>query len=250
MRVEKLNDTQIKVVLNKDEIEEKRIDVKGILKGSSKAKESLNSLVYEAIDQAGVEVDEKSFVSLDIPHVSDERVEFILTILDISNKSELDALRTISSLFKSLGYGDELEHELDEFEKTISSWGTPDNLYGENKTKTTTNTKQPGKSVAKPSASKAAPSKPMIYSFENIEYLAKVAAIFLNNKITFVDSKVYQKDARYFLVLTKKSTTKIEKAEAILAEYGFKVNQHEYVLEEHGKLLIKKDAINVLNTYF
>lgn len=250
MRVEKLNDTQIKVVLDQDEIKEKNIDVKGILRGSSKAKEALNSLVIEAIDQVGVEVDEKNFVTLDIPHVSDESVEFVLTILDISDKSELDALRTISSLFESLGYGDELSKELKEFEERISGWGTPENPYGERKSKTPTNTKQPEKSVAKPVASKSVLTKPMIYSFENIEYLAKVAAIFLNNKITFIDSKVYQKDARYFLVLTKKSTTKVEKVEAILAEYGLKVNQHEYVLEEHGKLLIKKDAINVLNTYF
>lgn len=245
MEVKKLSDKQIKVSLNREEIEEKNIDVKGILKGSSQAKESITELIYEVIEQVGVKVDGDSFVSLDIPHASEDNVELVLTILDIGGKSEMDALRTISNLFKSLGYGNELEDELNEFEEKMSGWGTPDDIYGE---RTNTMKKMPKKTSSP--TSKTIKTKPIIYSFENIEYLAKVASILLSNKITFIDSKVYQKDARYFLVLTKKSTTKIEKAEAILSEYGVKVNQHEYVLKEHGKLLIKNDAINVLNTYF
>lgn len=248
MKIEKISESQIKIILSKAEIKEKKIDIRGMLNGSSKAKAALNEVVYEAIEQVGLELDQNSFISLNVPYADEDSVELELNILDLNSKSELEAIQTVTNLLRTLGYADDMtEEELEECEEEVKRHLK----YSKNSTNSSvkvpsTKNKSPVKST---SATKMN-AKPIIYTFENMEYLSKIAKIFLNNKITFSESKVYKKDSKYFLVLTKKNTTKIDRAETILSEFGSKINYHECVLEEHGNLLIKEDAINILNTYF
>lgn len=246
MDIKKVSDTEIRIILNKTDMEEKNIDIQEILKGSSSAKDALNNLIYEAIDKVDLHVDKKNKFLLDIPFATDDSLELALTVLDINSASELEALQAISNLFKNFGLEYDFLSELDEYDKAITKQlksynnvlkkdSQPDNNIKTSKTK-------------KNKVSSRV--KPIIYSFDCIEYLLKVTQFFINNKITFNDSKLYKKDKKYFLLLTKKTTTKMERAEAILSEYGNKVNCHEYVLEEHGELMIKENALKILNEYF
>lgn len=248
MKIEKINDTKIKVVLSRAEIKEKNIDIRGMINGSSKAKEALNELIFEAIEQVGVELDANSFISLNVPYASEDSIELELNILDLESKSELEAIQAVTNLIRTLGLTDEMtDAELEDYEEEVKRRIKSSLQEEKPKSKSSSSTK---KSPTKSTVTSKVSTKPIIYTFENMEHLSKVAKIFLNNKITFSESKVYQKDSKYFLVLIKKNTTKIDRAETILSEFGSKIYHHECVLEEHGSLLVKEDAINILNTYF
>lgn len=251
MKIEKISDTQIKLIMTNEELDEKDISIEGIRLSSNRTKEALNNLVRDIIIDSGMDVPGNSFISIDITNVSIDSVTFILSILNLESKSEIDALKMINDLFKGMGYGNDEEWE--EYERELKKHLSFDeNTNDEKSVKTVTKTKDKSsvdKKSFKPSESKTK-SKPITYVFPNMEFIAKVASLFTNNKITFADSKVYKMDTKYFLILKKKSTTKTEKAEVILSEFGSKINYHEYVLEEHGELVIKKDALGILNKYF
>jgi len=258
MKIEKISDTQIKLVLTNEELDEKDISIEGIRSSSYRTKEALNNLVRDIILESDMMVSGSSFISVDIADISGDSVTFILSVLDLEAKSERDALKLINELFKSSGYSgdedwDEYEAELRKHLLFNDDDEDEDDMEDEKPIRTATKTKDKSSSIDKkpfkPAPSKTKP-KPITYVFPNMEFIAKVASLFNSNKITFADSKVYKMDTKYFLILNKKSTTKIEKAEAILSEYGSKANYHEYVLDEHGELVIKKDALNILNKYF
>ncbi len=61
------------------------------------------------------------------------------------------------------------------------------------------------------------------------------------------ESSLYKYQQWYVLSLSGFLT---KKAQATLEEYGMKVNTSAGVLNEHGKLLINKDALDVINKYF
>lgn len=251
MDIKKISEKEVRIILNKTDMEEKNIDIRAILRGSSSAKDALNSLIYEAIEKVNLQIDNKNkFLSLDIPFANEESIELVLTVLDISSRSELEALQSLSNLFKNLGYEYDFLSELGEFDKEISKQlkSYSDTFKSDVKSENYTRSSKSSKTTK--STKISSKIRPLIYSFDCIEYLVKVTQLFINNKITFNESKLYKKDKKYFLSLTKKTTTKMERAEAILSEYGTKVNCHEYVLEEHGELMIKENALKILNEYF
>ena len=236
MKIEKISENQIKFVLTHNDLMQRNIQLRELAYGSAKAQ----NLFKEIMERAAVECD--FHMSPDTPLVIEaipvDKNGMTVVVTKVSNPA--NAENGFSHLFGGLS---QIPQAL--FPKL------PFNIPG-----------FPGHAhhpvQAHPAAQPAAATQPKrqennansIFIFNSIDDVAKaVKRVFP----VLCHSSLYKYNGEFYLVIRNDNKNKLEASqEPLLTEHGRKFSNSElsslYLLE-HGEVLIKSDAVNVLTTY-
>ncbi len=214
MKIEKINDNQIKFFLTKKDLKLRDIKIQELAYGSEKTQE----LFHEIMEQANEECNFKSEnIPLMIEAVPLAPEELMIIVTKISNNSELEdkfnMLTNIKKEYNENAEKDELEKESKLEEKTISK------------------------------------NSIVIYSFTNLDNTINATKAI--NNLFSGESILYKLNGVYFLILFNiNKSSKISNIKIILSEYGIQYKSNvlskQYILE-HGKKIIDKNAVSLLS---
>lgn len=238
MKIEKINENKIRCTLTRSDLEIRHLKLSEIAYGTDKARALFRDMIAEATHQFGFETDNMPLMIEAIP-MSNECI-----ILDITKVSDPEELDTRFSRFSQSGSDliedypkdflpDGADEVLDLFQKLLDH--RMKNL-----------SKDDREQQAVELASELDMRK--LYVFPNLEQVRKASTIL---KDTYQgDNRLYKNEENhyFYLVITKSSHTPEEfnKVCNILSEYGANqkyTTSNEAYMQEHYKLLLKKDAL-------
>lgn len=237
MKIEKINDHQIRCTLTKQDLASRNIKLSELAYGNSKARSLFKDMMAQAAEEFGFETDDLPLMVEAIPMASDS---IVLIVSKVEYPDELD---TRFSQFTE---------DMDDIEDTFQPL--------ENKPKTAANDIIEMYKKAEAAAKKASDNMKnastyiditKLFVFHNMEDIIRLAHV--------IDSSydgtnlLYKNptDNLYYLVVSKSQHTPEEfnKVCNIISEYGSQCdlaqNQRAYFLE-HYKQIIGNDAIHTL----
>jgi adapter protein MecA 1/2 len=243
MKLEKINDNQIRCTLTKADLADRQIKLSELAYGSEKAKSLFRDMMLQANAEFGFEANDIPLMIEAIPMPNDC---IVLIITKVSDPEELD---TRFSKFSPSNV-DVLDVSA-ESKKTVSAEGADEVLDIFKRMM-----EQHIKGVEKQQEEKPAKIADEIdltrlYCFGNLESIIEAAHVLKN--YYHGENRLYKNNSRklYYLVLSKSSHTPEEfnKICNILTEYGsnepYKKSTESY-MAEHYDLVIKKDALQKL----
>lgn len=264
MKIEKINDNQIKCILNKSDLETRNINPSELAYGTDKANELFREMTEQADKKFGFKIDNTPIMIEAIP-LPNESIALIIT--KIEDPEELDTrfskfspskedFETARSMETELAKGklnkaNEILNLLNSFKdvladssKKLASSGS-DNKSEPSSDKTSGND---GSGSAK-ECSSINKNLIMIYSFKNIDTIIELSKV-LASRYNGTNS-LYRKNDTYYLVIDKgpHSPEDFNQICNIICEYGNKTNLTEFsesYLEEHFDLILKSDALKNL----
>lgn len=218
MKIEKVNENQIRCTLSKKDLADRQIKLSELAYGSEKAKGLFRDMIEQANYEFGFEVDDIPLMIEAIP-LSGENI--VLQITKVEYPEELD---TRFSKFS--------EASEDEEEVGAESSILPE-LQGEKADVLSNLTK--------------------MFEFKNLEQMERLAQVL--GGYYDGENDLYKDEAknRFFLLVQKSNHTPEEfnKVCNVISEYAVHrkyVPAKEAFLKEHGKLLVKGNALQVLES--
>lgn len=211
MKIEKISENQIKFLLTNEDLKEREIKLSELAQGSEKAQSFFRDIMTEAMLDCGFDASNTPLMIEAMPVTMD-------TVMIIVSKvtKEVDINKTVSLTPKSieerkfkqgsLKMVDDMKH----FEEETDE----ENVY--------------------------------IYSFKNLDDI-----ISLSNRMHGIyngKNMLYKYQDRFFLSMQKSECFEND-LDAIILEYGQKHISNiisKYYLSEHGEIIIKQDALNIL----
>lgn len=280
MKIERLNENQIRCTLNKSDLASRQLKINELAYGSDKAKELFRDMMQQASYELGFEAEDTPLMIEAIP-VSSECIVLIVTKVD--NPEELD---TRFSRFSPSDSDDDnfdfddietiegndysdfslptANEELDECAATDEE-GLPEdelmnifnrvkeyfNKDSDNKASHTSPSKQPDKGTTDKPEHRESANISRVFSFSSLDDITNAACII---DTFFKDANsVYKNpsDRRYYLCISKnKCTSKdFNKVCNILSEYGQKesgFDNHIGFFAEHCECIIGEHALHIL----
>ncbi len=244
MKLEKLNDNQIRCTLTKADLADRQIKLSELAYGSEKAKSLFRDMMLQANAEFGFEANDIPLMIEAIPMPNDC---IVLIITKVSDPEELD---TRFSKF-SPGSADTLD-TVAEPKKTVTPEGADEVLdlfkrMVEQHLKGTPEEKKEEERVTVADDIDLT----RLYCFGDLDSIIDAAHVLKN--YYHGENRLYKNNARklYYLVLSKSSHTPEEfnKICNILTEYGSNepyTKSMEAYMSEHYDLVIKKDALQKL----
>ena len=243
MKLEKINDNQIRCTLTKADLADRQIKLSELAYGSEKAKSLFRDMMLQANAEFGFEANDIPLMIEAIPMPNDC---IVLIITKVSDPEELD---TRFSKFSPSNV-DVLDVST-ESKKTVSAEGADEVLDIFKRMM-----EQHIKGLEKQQEEKPAKIADEIdltrlYCFGNLESIIEAAHVLKN--YYHGENRLYKNSSRklYYLVLSKSSHTPEEfnKICNILTQYGsnepYKKSTESY-MAEHYDLVIKKEALQKL----
>lgn len=254
MRIEKVNDTQIRCTLTKEDLAERQIKLSELAYGSEKAKTLFRDMMQQAATEFGFEADNIPLMIEAIPLSTDA---IILIITKVEYPEELD---TRFSQFSPASADDESENE--------NLVPTPPMLEGaEDIMKLLNKLKEKSKEIsdriaeplkedspkAEPSTEASAPTPlTKLYVLDSMDTAMKIASIV--SQIYTGENELYhnKKDSKYYLFLHSNSlsTAEFNKTCNILSEYAKQEHLSvatEAFFKEHYECILPSFALQTLN---
>ena len=278
MKIEKLNENQIRCTLNKSDLASRHLKINELAYGSDKAKELFRDMMQQASFELGFEAEDTPLMIEAIP-ISAECIVLIVTKVD--NPEELD---TRFSRFSPSDSDDDDSFDFDDIEtidsNNYSSYSLPkaneeldesaateeeNNSIPEDdlmnildRVKEYFNKESTGKKIdkAEPPADKPAPEETVshitrVFSFDSLDDIISVSRII--DRFYHDNNSVYKNpsDKRYYLTISKNKTSAkdFNKVCNILSEYGKKENQFDNYtgfFSEHCDCIVKDHAMHIL----
>ena len=278
MKIEKLNENQIRCTLNKSDLASRHLKINELAYGSDKAKELFRDMMQQASFELGFEAEDTPLMIEAIP-ISAECIVLIVTKVD--NPEELD---TRFSRFSPSDSDDDDSFDFDDIEtidsNNYSSYSLPkaneeldesaateeeNNSIPEDdlmnildRVKEYFNKESTGKKIdkAEPPAEEPAPEETVshitrVFSFDSLDDISSVSRII--DRFYHDNNSVYKNpsDKRYYLTISKNKTSAkdFNKVCNILSEYGKKENQFDNYtgfFSEHCDCIVKDHAMHIL----
>ena len=278
MKIEKINDNQIRCTLNKADLAARHLKISELAYGSDKAKALFRDMMQQASAELGFDAEDIPLMIEAIP-VSAECIVLIVTKVD--NPEELD---TRFSRFSPSDSDDDDSFDFDDIEtidsNNYSSYSLPkaneeldesaateeeNNSIPEDdlmnildRVKEYFNKESTGKKIdkAEPPADKPAPEETVshitrVFSFDSLDDISSVSRII--DRFYHDNNSVYKNpsDKRYYLTISKNKTSAkdFNKVCNILSEYGKKENQFDNYtgfFSEHCDCIVKDHAMHIL----
>ena len=244
MKLEKLNDNQIRCTLTKDDLADRQIKISELAYGSEKAKSLFRDMMLQANAEFGFEANDIPLMIEAIPMPNDC---IVLIITKVSDPEELDTRFSkfspsttdtldVSSDTKKNIVAEGADEVLDIFKRMMEQ-----HLKGLEETKKEDTTVTVADDI----------DLTRLYCFGNLESIVDAAHVLKD--YYHGDNRVYKNTSRklYYLILSKSSHTPEEfnKICNILTEYGSNepyTKSTEAYMAEHFDLVIKKDALQKL----
>ncbi len=250
MKIEKINDNQIRCTLNKSDLIDRELRISELAYGTEKAKALFRDMIQQAFYEFGFEVDDIPLMIEAIP-VSTECL--ILVITKVEDPDELD---TRFSKFSSLGPQDaEDKSEADEdsyADEIINSFDRIDFNSDEAEEESKDILDSSDSETEDKSNLQVSPNLIRVYSFRSLKEVTELANILLgyyNGDNTLYKNPV---NSSYYLVISMSHHTPEEfnKTCNIISEYG-KPERYTYAspafYNEHYEIIVKNHALQILS---
>lgn len=260
MKIEKVNDNQIRCTLTKDDLSDRELKISELAYGTEKAKSLFRDMMQQAAYEFGFEAEDIPLMIEAIPLSADC---IILIITKVEDPEELDT--RFSKFAPSLNDEDTEDNyaELPQFDGADDVLGLFKKIHDE-KMKTDAKRKdnfvplpeaisnpKPEPKTAKVSKEAANVDLTKIYTFSSFDDITRLAVVL--NGYYFGSNSLYKNTSSglYYLTLSKSTHTPEEfnRVCNILSEYGNQVKYSaasEAFLEEHNDLFVKEDALQKL----
>lgn len=219
MKIEKISDTQIKFILNREDFAERGLSLAELTYNSEKVQRLFKDMMELAFVETGFEADRTPLVIEAVP-ISLDSVMVIVTKTDKENVAD----SPVSSLFSRLSRENEEFLSAVKTEKFRNYQGITDGRQ------------------------KRVPKNIAIYSFESLDDVSLAAARL--NAFFRGASSLYKYEGKYYICLQlpfKTAVLKMGELENVLGEYGEKHVSNTVsrgFLLEHGETLINANAVN------
>lgn len=255
MRIEKVNDTQIRCTLTKEDLAERQIKLSELAYGSEKAKTLFRDMMQQAAAEFGFEADNIPLMIEAIPLSTDA---IILIITKVEYPEELD---TRFSQFSPASPEDEAEAEHPAPAPPVLE-GSDDimkllNKLKEKSKELSEKEKEPSSEEVKEETVveevKQAPSMTKLFALDNMDAAIKVSSIV--SQVYNGENELYynKKDSKYYLFLHSSSLpiAEFNKACNILSEYAKQEQVSaatEAFYQEHHQCVLPSYALQTLNS--
>lgn len=243
MRIEKINDNQIKCTLTKADLETRQLQLSELAYGSEKAKNLFRDMMEQASLDFGFEVDNMPLMIEAIP-LPNECIVLIITKVDDPEELDTRFAKFAPSTEATAG---------EPGEDSVSLPEGADNILDMFRKLLDRHLKSATDSTAKQSPVVLAEDLDLtrVYAFESLDTIIQAAHILKNFYQGRNSLYKNESDSGYRLVVRKSSHTPEEfnKVSNILSEYGTNekyVPASEAYLEERGALIIRDEALQKL----
>ncbi len=251
MRFEFIDENKIKIKITKSDLEERELKITELAYGSDKAREFFQEVMELAYEELGFDVNNIPIVVEAVP-ISLEEINVFVTKL----VSPDDLEQTLEHLPEKRMQKQNIE--LDFLREKLEE--AKDNIFNDLSNRKAIRLDPNGRDKARENKADIAKSQDTekspkdkayitIFSFDSID-TAVFATKRIPKDITFKSSLVLNNERFYLTIETKKMNhNEFIKIEDRLFEYGEKhisTIESKQLLAEHGEIIIKKDAINVL----
>lgn len=253
MKIEKINDNQIRCTLNKNDLASREIKISELAYGTEKAKNLFRDMMQQAAYEFGFEADDLPLMIEAIP-MSAESIVLIITKVD--DPEELDTrFSKFTPSYEDIDDFGDLDtigdaEDFSDVDDVLELFSAPDRdssptLYAG------TNGSDGKHSLEDVEKKQENQNVIRFYSFDNFSTIEQLARV-LNN--IYMGRNSLYKDSRrqiYHLVLTKSDHTPQEfnKVLNIVSEYGTKENassEKEDFFREHYQIIIDGSALQIL----
>ncbi len=236
MKIEKVNDNQIRCTLTREDLADRQIKLSELAYGSEKARSLFRDMIQQANYEFGFETNDIPLMVEAIP-LSSESV--ILVITKVEYPEELD------TRFSKFSEVDEDFLSRDESEISQSTQGADDILDLFEKIRKKDSEKEKEDSVEVPH------DLTKMFEFMNLDSVLRAAHVV--NGFYVGENDLYKdiQKKRFYLLLHKSDHTPAEfnKVCNMISEYAYQRNYSSSIAAyfgEHGKPIIKKNALQVL----
>jgi len=239
MKIEKINDNQIKFLLSNEDLYNRNIRLDELAYGSEKAQ----GLFREIMERAGDECDfhTSSDTPLVIEAIPMNHDGIMIIVTKVANPE---------SLSERFGLGEFLKNDTPPpFGDVLQAMSSGLAASGAKKKKPPKNTKGDT-----PKTKSLPVSKHSIFIFKSFDQVVQ-ASIRLSGSIRH-NTALYKHKGQYYLMLENAKSKLSVNHEGILCEYGTKLGSHDapkeiskMFLTEHGEVIIKRNAISILAAY-
>ena len=264
MKIEKLNDNQIRCILNKEDLEQRELRLSELAYGSPKAKALFRDMMEKAAADCGFEVDNIPLMIEAIP------VSLDCLILVVTKVEDPEVLDTRFSRFSSMANEEDME-DLEEDEADIpfemeglpfhsdSPQDGPDSLEDkENGSVDVLETFNKAIAAAKqgylnkqPKAETPQPRSDQVYAFLSLDEVIKVSGFLA--PFYQGDSSLYKDTVQgvYYLTLLRNGTDQklFDRACTICVDHSESIDTtyaSSFYFKEHFKPILESDALNTL----
>lgn len=239
MKIEKLNDNQIRCTLTRADLADRQIKLSELVCGTEKAKSLFQDMMRQASSEFGFEAEDMPLMIEAVPAASDS---IILIITKVDDPEELDS--KFSKFGSSMGEIDKKRNVLDKLE------GADEIIDLINKVKEAVT--ESAKQVAEKAKKQELPRVRM-FSFSTIDCVIHACHLL---KDVYKGENILYKDKIndiYVLVLTQSdhSLAEFNKVCNMLTEFGYLEKASQSVLaflEEHCEIIVSSNAIQKLST--
>ena len=256
MKIEKVNDNQIRCYLSKEDMESRQLHLKELAYGTEKAKRLFHELMQEAYKRFGFETENMPVMVEAIP-LHDDSLVLIVTRVD--NPEELDT--RFSSFAPSVKSGSDQEGTasstlgqlLDAIRREIGDAGDIPGLPAGKRKPAAGKTSAPGKKTGNVEKTGGIiPAGAQLFTFDKLGSAADAAClaapVFRGKSSLYRDPST----SKYYLFLTpadEADSAQYTKALSTFSEFG--TSEHitparEQYLREHCEVLCAKDAVQNL----
>lgn len=216
MKIERISDNQVRVILNKSDLSEREIKISELAYGSEKAQKLFKDMMKRAFDEYGFDADNAPLMIEAVP-LSTESIMIIVTKVD----------------------------EPEELDEKLANL-TPNKNIRKFKKKSSSEDEEDTEVIDLPNNNKL-DTKIYLYMFKQLDDILDAAIHITPNNI---GSSLFKNPRNKKMYLLIKCKHKIPYSmERILLEYGEKVNTSlitEGYLNEHTEMFINNDAIEKL----
>jgi len=243
MKIEKVNDYQIRCTLTSDDLADRQIKLSELVYGSDKTKKLFRDMMHQAAVQFGFEAEDIPLMIEAIPLNSGC---LVLVITKVEDPEELDT--RFSNFAPSIHDEEDEEFPDTDFGSSLLAESAEEmmNLFRKMK-----KAGAQEKSSDTPVTSDSADSICVLYTFESLTNLMRVSRILASG--TELSSSLYKnpEDGKYVLIVHKDDVepTEFNRICNTISEYGkgMRMNGSSVAfLEEHYEALIKERAIESL----
>ena len=254
MRIEKINENQIRCILTKEDLADRQIKISELAYGSEKARSLFRDMIEQANYEFGFEAGDIPLMIEAIP-LSGENI--ILQITKVEYPEEID------TRFSKFSEGEEEEETVSETNLFSDTQGADDilGLFQKMKEDLEEQVEEKEKAVNESTpeelVKKAVPTKPLnltkMFEFLNLEQMERLAHVLGGYYEGSNDVYKDEKKNRFYLIVRKShhSPEEFNKVCNIISEYSVQKKYTpatEAYFGEHGKLILKGDALKVLSS--
>ena len=254
MKIEKINDNQIKCILNKNDLIDRNMKPSELAYGSEKAASLFREMTEQAYEKFGFQTNNTPVMIEAIPLPNESTVLIITKVDDPEEldtrfskfsptKDDLANISNESDSSNNLGINkaNEILNLLSSFREALAD------SVGLSGTSKTDESKQPASSPQNPSSSDK--KILLVFDFESIDKIIRLSKI-LKPKYHGQNS-IYQKDNHYYLLIQKSdhSPEEFNQICNIICEFGTRTNMNAYsesYFDEHCELILKDNALSEL----